>query len=222
MVQRLLAAASCKPLGGPIGPGAVQLRLTDNSTANAFTAVDAAWETDPDRAQKEAAARRETAIREGVLVAQEANFRGNMATWTGIPPMPPSASPYETPTASTHCTATDVADHRVSIWTTRQDCDAWINEAQELAKSGPTARQVELYRIGECAKKLAETQIQSRSGNFGCSAHGIALGRADALARTRRKRLFIGCVHEESLTQEESIDRSPEFLFHFAEVKAER
>jgi hypothetical protein len=30
--------------GGPIGPGAVQLRLTDNSTANAFTAIEAAWE----------------------------------------------------------------------------------------------------------------------------------------------------------------------------------
>jgi hypothetical protein len=99
--------------GGPIGPGAVQLRLTDNGTANVFTALDAAWETDADRAQKEAAARRETAIREGVLVAQETNFRGNMATWTGIPPMPPSASPSETPMASTHCTVTDVANHQV-------------------------------------------------------------------------------------------------------------
>lgn len=119
--------------------------------------LQVSWESDVAMAQREAAVKRAWDWR---------SFNGNIATWTGIPPLPPSASSSESTKSPVYCTVADAADHMVSIWVTKKDCDEWINEAKELAESGPTPMQIEGYRREQCVQKLAAGMTQSYSGEF--------------------------------------------------------
>jgi hypothetical protein len=67
----LTCHGNLQTLGGSIGPGAVAVRLADTRTANGLIAIDAVWETDADRDQREAAARRENAAQFQTLLKQQ-------------------------------------------------------------------------------------------------------------------------------------------------------
>jgi hypothetical protein len=68
-------------------------------------------------------------------------FHGDIASWSGIPPLPPGTKPQSFPGA-VHCNVGDAVGHMVSIWTTEKGCAQWLDEAKKLAASGPTNRQV--------------------------------------------------------------------------------
>lgn len=83
------------------------------------------------------------------------SFRGDIASWSGIPPFPPSTSENQSKIATTHCTVADAADHMVSIWASNNDCKNWIKHAETLAKSGPTPIQIYDYKIHKCIERLS-------------------------------------------------------------------
>ncbi len=93
------------------------------------------------------------------------SYPGDIASWSGIPPLPRSASEVESSSAPVHCSIGDAAGHMVAIWTTKSDCSDWISEARRLSASGPTPVQLRNYRISKCIERLsAAGYIQSRSG----------------------------------------------------------
>ncbi len=150
---------------GRSDPGAVKLLLTDDSRGDVFTAKDATWESDSDRDRKKATFLTRQAA--AMQAQNRTNFHGDIASWTGIPPLPLSASPSQSPEASVHCTVADAAGHMVSIWATKQDCTDWINKDQVLGKSGPTPMQIYNYRLEQCAQRIGERgTIQAYSGEF--------------------------------------------------------
>ncbi|MCY0852542.1 hypothetical protein [Cupriavidus sp. D39] len=102
------------------------------------------------------------------------NFPGDIAAWSGIPPLPRTASRYQTEKASTHCTITDTADHVATVWASSGDCRRWIEDAQKFATAGPTRAQIEGYRRDQCINSLSRTASQSYSGE----SYGICSGVA--------------------------------------------
>lgn len=83
-------------------------------------------------------------------------FHGDIASWSGIPPLPPDSGAKQTPHRSAHCTVADAADHVVSVWTTEKACKEWLDEARKLAASGPTVRQIEDLRARQIASEPAD------------------------------------------------------------------
>ncbi len=101
------------------------------------------------------------------------SFKGNIDAWSGIPPLPASASSEETPKSNVNCTVSDVTGNSVQIWASSKDCDKWIRQAAELSKKGPTSAQYESYKIDKCIQALsARAAPQSYSGQF----YGICAG----------------------------------------------
>lgn len=94
------------------------------------------------------------------------NFHGNIATWTGIPPLPASASSKKTAKSNANCTVSDVTGNTVEIWTSISDCNKWIKQATELDKKGPTLLQWESYKRDKCIQELSARMVQSYSGEF--------------------------------------------------------
>jgi hypothetical protein len=92
------------------------------------------------------------------------SFRGDIAKWTGIPPLPRSATRTKIASA-VNCTVADAAGNMVSWFMSRSDCIRWIEGAKELAKSAPTPRQMYSYRIHQCMQKFSG-QVQAYSGEF--------------------------------------------------------
>jgi hypothetical protein len=83
-------------------------------------------------------------------------FHGDIASWSGIPPLPPDSATKQSPQRSVHCTVGDAADHMVSIWTTEKGCKEWLDAANKLAANGPTHRQVEDFRARQIAYEPAD------------------------------------------------------------------
>jgi hypothetical protein len=83
-------------------------------------------------------------------------FHGDIASWSGIPPLPPDSGKKQTPHRSIQCTVGDATDHMVSIWTTEKGCKEWLDAAKRLATNGPTHRQVEDFRARQIASEPAD------------------------------------------------------------------
>lgn len=144
---------------GPIISGGDSL-IFQGAESSSAARIQVSWESDADLAKQEAA--RVAASR----TQDWRSFHGDIATWTGIPPLPPSASTSTSPRTPVSCTVADAADHMVTIWATRRDCDKWIKEAKNLAKSGPTRMQIESYKREQCIHRLSTRMTQSYSGEF--------------------------------------------------------
>ncbi|CAE6939172.1 hypothetical protein R69608_05140 [Paraburkholderia nemoris] len=69
-------------------------------------------------------------------------FKGDIASWSGIPPLPPHSSKTQISPTQAHCSATDIMNHSADAWMSRTACDDWIKEASDLNKRGPTQSQV--------------------------------------------------------------------------------
>lgn len=110
--------------------------------------IQVSWESDAIRTNRQAAA--DAAQHDRVVANSWTSFHGDLASWTGIPPLPPNTSSVPSPTAPLRCSVSDVVGHTVSMWTTKATCDEWIRKAKELAKSGPTIGQVSDYRHFQC------------------------------------------------------------------------
>lgn len=82
-------------------------------------------------------------------------FTGSLDTWSGIPPLPPSASKAQTPSASTHCNGIDIAGNYAAFWAPRKDCDAWIHQMELLQADGPSAKQASDIRKNRLARRYA-------------------------------------------------------------------
>jgi hypothetical protein len=80
------------------------------------------------------------------------SFKGDIGTWSGIPPLPASASRVMTKTASSDCSVADAVGHVEHVWLSGKDCEDWINAAKDLAKYGPTPVQVYGYKIDKCRR----------------------------------------------------------------------
>jgi hypothetical protein len=91
-------------------------------------------------------------------------FDGDIATWTGVPDLPPTAADMPKP-GYVHCSVGAVTGQIISIWLPRADCVAWIKRAQEMSAKGPSIREINEYRIHQCLARFAG-QMQSYSGQF--------------------------------------------------------
>lgn len=98
-------------------------------------------------------------------VGQAHAFTGDVGSWSGIPPLPPSASSMETDRASSYCTVADAVGHVEQAWMSNADCMRWIEAAKALSAMGPTAREVHEYRIRRCLERSASMR-QQYSGQF--------------------------------------------------------
>ncbi len=128
--------------------------------ANSSGALQVSWKSDINLAKQQNAE----------AIVRKANdwrsFHGNIATWSGIPPLPASASASKSARAPVHCTVADAVDHVVTVWLSKTDCQKWIDDAQVLAGAGPTPIQVQGFRRSKCIDKLSSVSTQSRSGEF--------------------------------------------------------
>lgn len=93
-------------------------------------------------------------------------YAGDALAWSGIPPLPPSASDNKTAISDSRCTVADAAGHMLTIYATGADCQRWIAEAQRLSKNGPTTVQVREQKIEVCTRRLAASSVQEYSGEF--------------------------------------------------------
>jgi hypothetical protein len=80
-------------------------------------------------------------------------FRGDIARWSGIPPLPPGSTSYETGVNTTHCSGADAANHWASFWATGPTCQRWLATLAALGRQGPTPLQVHGYRVSECWRR---------------------------------------------------------------------
>jgi hypothetical protein len=87
------------------------------------------------------------------------------SSWSGIPPLPPGASETQTDKSQAHCGVTDATGHDVTRWMSSSDCQAWIKEAQELSKSGPSRLEIftQCQLKGVAFKQAAEYRDSGRS-----------------------------------------------------------
>jgi hypothetical protein len=86
-------------------------------------------------------------------LSQTHHFHGNIATWSGVPPYPASATRHKTETNSAFCTAADAANHWGFFWSSEPVCLAWLAEMRELSNRGPTPYEVHSYWVTECWKR---------------------------------------------------------------------
>lgn len=98
--------------------------------------------------------------------AQRAPFRGDIASWSGVPSPPPSALDQQTATSSTRCTVSDTTGRMVVKWTTSADCLAWGRAAMKLAETGPSPAEVYQFRISRCTAAVSQRVSQTASGEF--------------------------------------------------------
>lgn len=119
--------------------------------------LQAAWLADADKAKQQVQTDQS---------ARKQPWHGDIGTWTGIPPLPPTASETKTAIASTRCSVGSETVGIVERYMSSSDCNKWIAEAQKLAATGPTPREIYQYRLSKCAEQLARQGTQAYSGQF--------------------------------------------------------
>ncbi len=99
--------------------------------------------------------------------AQEGHASADIASFTGVPPLPPDAAEQPFPGA-VHCTVSGAAGHMVSIYVTPSSCTQWLAAAQKLSANGPTEKEILAF---QAQQELAETGGSEIFALFLCESY---------------------------------------------------